>query len=607
MIENVVVAIHNVIHPIYSSRINAWRKWRLTYESGDDFIDAYLKKFSKSEEDLDFTNRRSMSYCPAFSKVALIEVRNTIYQRMPDITRVGGSYSYQRAISGRDGGVDLLGSSMNTFIGTEILEELLVMGKVGVYIDMPELRGITVADNQGVRPYLYTYKTEDIRSWIDDEGPTPNQYKAVLLRDTIVTGENALGMPSGLTNRYRHYYRDDNGDIYVQFYNGVSEPITPDGLPNGEPIRLKINKIPFVCRELNNSLMADICNYQIALLNLASTDMAYACGANFPFYVEQFDPRADPTHLRSAVDVNEVEGGVIPDEGVYAQVNTGAQSVHVGPASGRKYPKGLNPPDFIHPSPEPMRASMDKQEQLKMEIRLLINLTISNIQPKMASAESKGMDVRSLESGLSYIGLILEDMEREIAEIWHKYENEDDDYAINYPEKYTLRNEKDVWTEVEQLKKNMGSVPSLTYKRTIAKRIAELLIGHRVTADQLEAIHREIDTAKTVDILVDLIEKDVKAGILAKADAAEIRGYPKGTVDKATEEQAERIRLIQLSQTKGAGTGAAASDSNNSSGLKNPAARGVSDLSVDPNSEIESEIADRPTRGKSQVGNEEDD
>src|SRR5690606_23205445 len=94
----------------------------------------------------------------------------------------------------------------------------------------------------------------------------------------------------------------------------------------------------------------------------------------------------------------------------------------VGVVHGRRYGKGLDRPGFIHPSSEPIKASMAKQDALKNDIRTLINLSLSNIKPKMASAESKSLDERGLEAGLSNIGLVLEHCERKIAHYWSLYE-----------------------------------------------------------------------------------------------------------------------------------------------------------------------------------------
>src|SRR5436190_1414850 len=290
------VSIADLTHPYYSRRIEEWRKWRLAYDGGALFLRMYLEKFSKSEDDDDFIQRRKISYSASFAKSAVVEVRNSIYQRLSDITREGGSRAYQNSVYGTDGGVDLLGSNMNTFMGTEVLPELLVMDRVGIYIDMPPKQGPTIAHNKDIRPYLYAYRAEDIRSWVEDESPTKNQFRAVLLRDYIFDYDKETGLPVGEIERYRYYWKDESGRVWVKFYNNENKVITPDGLPDGEPILLNISKIPFVVLEIGNSLMTDIADYQIALTNLASADMSYAVRANFPFYTEQFDPRLSSPH-----------------------------------------------------------------------------------------------------------------------------------------------------------------------------------------------------------------------------------------------------------------------------------------------------------------------
>lgn len=575
--------VNDITHPFYELRREDWAKWRLTFEGGTPFKRAYLKPFSKVEDDLDFKHRFDISYVPAFAKANVIEVRNSIYQRLVDITRIGGSKNYQDAVQGLAGGVDLLGSSMNTFMGVEILEELIVMGRVGIYIDMPAKQGATIAENLNVRPYLYTYKTEDIRSWMEDDGPTQNQFKALLLRDSVYDIDPDTGLPKGEVKRYRFYKKYEDGVVTVRFFNDYNQPTDPDGIPNTEnEIVLGVDQIPFVILDLNNSLLADIADYQIALMNLASSDMM-SMAANFPFYTEQYDPRYEATHIKGTIStqVDENQGGVI-----VSNVSGPSKEIKVGPASGRRYPVNTERPGFIHPSSEPLKASLEKQEQMKIDMRLLINLAISNIQPKMASADSKGMDERTLESGLSYIGLVLCDAERRLADIWHQYENIKTLPTINYPTKYSLRNEKDVWIEVDELKKRMGDVPSKAYQVAIGKRIIDLLVGHRVTSDELKKMYKEVDEAPVPHILIDKIEKDVQLGYCDPELAADLRGYPEGTVKKAQEYQAKRLALIQISQSKGMGAGAGA--------------RGVPDASVDPKADVQAEkdAAGNPVRGK---------
>ena len=74
-------------------------------------------------------------------------------------------------------------------------------------------------------------------------------------------------------------------------------------------------------------------------------------------------------------------------------------SIKVGATHGRTYDKGMNPPAFINPSAEPLRASLELQDRLKRDIRELVNLAVSSLAVR-ASAESKAMDNQGLEAGL---------------------------------------------------------------------------------------------------------------------------------------------------------------------------------------------------------------
>ena len=556
--------ITDITHPDYELMLQQWIKWRYTYEAGHVFILKYLKQFSNREDDADFLTRRDMTYCPAFAKAALDEVKNSIYQRMSDVTRIGGTQSYQAAIEGQQGGVDLCGSSMNYYIGCNVLEEMLKMKKVGVYVDMPNNIGASLADTRSVHPYLYTYVTEDIRAWALDDAEDPSQFKAVLLRDYIYEYDPDFGFPISYTERFRRIWRED-GAILVSFYNEKSEPVDKLGNKIDSPIVLELPIVPFVLFEISDSLMKNIADYQIALLNLASADMSYALKANFPFYTEQYEPRADSVHLRPNGDGTQ---GPIAGAGVASN-----EEVKVGVAKGRRYPRNTDRPGFIHPSPEPMRASMEKQDQLKAEIRLLLNLTIANLKgPKMASADSKAKDDASLESGLSYIGLTLENGERKIADIWSMYEGKRNQVAtVSYPDNYTLRTETDRRNEANQLGEMLTLVPSKTYQKNVGKKLANALLGSTSSKETMASIYQEIDKAPGLSSDPDVITTDVQNGLVSTETASLLRGYNKGESEKAKNDHAERLARIAAAQAPGGFNGDDAQ------------ARGVNDSAGDPN------------------------
>lgn len=570
--DTVPPKIAQLRHPQYAANLQNWLKWRLTYQGGTQFMRTYLKKFSRREDQKDFEDRVAVSYVPAFAKGALNEIKNSIFERMCDITRTGGSPSYQDAMRGANGGVDNRGSSMNAYFGREVLPELLSMGRVGIYVDMPPLPEVpTKLQTIGKRPYLYWYKTEDILCWADSKDET-REFSAVLLQDTIHAYDKNFNMPSGLINRYRWVWIGDDGFVHVKFYNLDSQTVDENGELTSEDyeITLKIRKIPFVLFQLTDSLLADISDYQIALLNLASSDISYALKSNYPFYTEQADWRAQSPHLKqNSPNQNSTFQPVSAPYNSSAIANQEqVTEIRVGVSSGRQYAAGMERPGFIHPSSEPLKISMEKQEQLKKEMRELIALSVSSLADSMQSAESKAADQQGLEAGLACIGLELEHGERKIAEYWAAYENADI-ASVQYPDSYQLLSDEDRRKKASHYVEMLPAISSNTYQKEVAKQIARVELGNKVPLETLRKIDKEIDSAKVIVSDPEVIASDIENGLVSLETASAARGYPKGEVEKAKDDHAERLARIATSQAEGGGAGAAA-------GIGQ--ARGVSDM-----------------------------
>ncbi len=524
--------ISDLRHPLYSASFRDWQLWRLTYESGQEFIDQYLKTLSTRESQPDFEFRKSISYCPAFAKEAIVEIKNSIYQRFNDVARIGGSGSYQAAIGGDFRGVDLIGSSINSFIGQEVLPELLTMSRVGVYVDFPRIQpGSTVLEKGTSRPYLCLFSIENICSWACENPEDPNEFTRLLLRETVETYDPEYGMPDGAADRYRYMWKDFDG-VHCCYYSAEGDKV--------EEVYLKLPTIPFVVYKIDHSLLTDVSKYQIALLNLASADMSYAIRSNFPFYIEQVDPRVGPTHIKQ------------PGEEATSEART--KRIELGAGQGRQYIKDLDPPSFIHPSPEPLKISMEKQEQLKQEIRQLVQLNVSSLNPnKQASAESKGYDNQGLEAGLSYIGLELERGERRIAQFWSMYEGSPDVATINYPVRYSLKSDNQRNEDAKNLTSLMDKIPSKTAQKEMCKEAVRMLLASKVAITTLGDIEKEIDSAQWLTSDYEQIARDVEMGLVDKETASKARGYPKGVVEKANSEHAERLARINEAQSVGPG------------------------------------------------------
>lgn len=534
------------LHPALAFDSLNWRKWRLTYKGGTDFIQEYLKPLSIRESTEEFNERKEITYVPAFAKAAINDIKNAIFQRTSDVVRKQGPSSYLRACVGLDGGVDFRGATMNNFIGRYILPELLTMRRVGIFVDMPPLKGSTVTDNLGLRPYIYMYQTEDIISW-QFEGPDqPNEYKALLLRDHDYTTDEDTDLVVSRGERYRLLWKE-NGKVKCKFCddNGDNERI----------IDLNLTRIPFHVFEIPSSLLEDVADYQIALMNIASSDISYIRKANYPFYVEQYDHRTEMLHTKGPP----VADGTAPTTNKARQ-----PEIATGVGQGRRVPSGMEMPKFIHPSSEPIKASMEKQEALKKDIKELVNLAVSNLN---ASAESKQQDNQGLEAGLSFIGLVLEHGEHQIASYWAGYESSES-ATVTYPTNYSLKSEEDRQREAEGDELLMSKLPSDTFKREMSKEIARKKLGGKVPQTVLDKIYSELNTAPAIVSDPDQIHQDWEDGLVSTDTASKLRGYKDGETEQAKKDHAERLAAILEAQGGESGQARGTKDFSSSKGEK---------------------------------------
>jgi len=585
--------ITSIAHPSIKARHVEWRKWRLTNRGGDEFIAAFLEQFSNREDDGEFLQRKKMTYCPAFAKNSLKKVRNTIFSRAREIIRDGGPKTYQQAITGKLGGVDRSGSSMNYFMGVKTLDELLKMSIVGIFVDMPRLLGPTLLEKGQAHPYCYVYQAEQIRSWTHHP-ENPTEFTSLLLVDRNYTYDELTNLPIDECDRYRFIYLKETPEgprVFVKFYNENSEVVDSFGvvqpeLYDDELIEYEeqvgeLTKIPFVLLDIGSSLFEDAANYQIAHLNIASSDIWFAARANFPFYTEAYDPRAESQFIRKEAEENFDSFNRFSS----TVSTTNASEVTVGPTRGRKYPQGTERPAFIHPSPEPLAASMAKQDQMKEEIKELVDLTLQSL--------TGTTDTESVLSGLNYISYILQWAETKIAEYWSMYEGKSDIAVIIYPEAPEITDPVDVQTEIVNLLLLIDKTPQISFKKALLKKIARLKLAVDTSPDVLIKIYSEIDASEIIIGDPLNVMNDVNTGLLSLESACLARGYPKDEAEKAADDHAERLKRIQDAQTP------APVDSPGVSGslIESAQARGIKDKAGDPNAgkQEKSAVADTTT------------
>lgn len=580
VMANAEAKIPSITHPEYDRNIGDWEKWRLVMAGGDDFNEEYIKKFSKRESNEDFRQRKELTPSACFAKAAVLEIKNSIFQRIVDVSRSSGPKTYLDSCAGELGGVDLKNSTMSAFLGSCVIEPLLAYKKVAVYVDSPDF-GVSLKDKGNKHPYLYTYNAWDIRSWKHD---STHELSSVLLRGYQLVEDQDTGLPIGIEEEYRLLKKLDSGKVLVRVYDPYDVIKTE--------VELNLPKLPLRIIEISHSLLKDIANHQIALANLASSDFSYCAKANIPFYTEQVD-NANTPYIKAA----QQQGREILDQGPDTTIADNAglcstqdsvkENIAIGATQGRQYGKGMERPGFIAPPTDPLKASMDRQEKWQNEVRQLVHLAVANQQPRSASKESKEMDNQGLEAGLSYIGLELQQAERDIAEIWALYEGSKERTTISYPKRWSLKTDKDINDELEVLGEIRDEIPSVTFQREITKQMARTKLQDKVSTETMSKILKEIDDAVATTADVETIKGLVTAGLLGEVEAARVLGIkdPEKQVKQAREDHAERAARILKAQTKPGSTGGS-----------DPAARGVPALSSNLNASKD-EKQNKPGRG----------
>jgi hypothetical protein len=113
---------------------------------------------------------------------------------------------------------------------------------------MPPLPGPTVMDKGDLRPYVYTYRAEHIRSWAISKDGDPSEFVAVLLEDSDYNCDDKWELlPFEMVTSYRYVWIDK--DHWLGERQVLQSRLRREGAAywaEGPPIELTIRKIPFV-------------------------------------------------------------------------------------------------------------------------------------------------------------------------------------------------------------------------------------------------------------------------------------------------------------------------------------------------------------------------
>lgn len=512
--------------------------YRLTYDCGPAYLEAYLKQYHNEKSEA-FADRKRLSYVPSYAREAVEELARAICQRSGDIKRLKGSPLYLDQCAGLRGGVDRLDSAMSTFFSQHIVSQLMAMGSVGIYIENDLFENVTLADTTSL-PYLIPYTAENILNW---HYGADGRLQTVLLRYQHMAFDS-FGLPKEPVWYYRYMSRDTRlspDGTAIQYGVNVLD-VTNEG-EQYAAYWLSLPELPFVRLVLPFSLLQHTWKHQLALTNLASANYFYAFAANFPLYTQQYSPTDISRHLHRAE--TDGENKVVAGTG-----SDNIRKIGVGPMTGVEYPQGADRPSWIAPPTEPFEASMKKEAQIKDEIHDLTAMALAKLPQMVNSAEAQTKNREDLESGLAVVGMALNGAETAVSRIWHHYKGGTTaPTEIYYPERYELRSNSERRSEALELDKLASKVPSETYRKLIHKQMADVLLGGRSQAEHMAKVHKEIEAAGVPTSDPEILTADIEAGLVSVATASQARGYSSGEVEQAKLDHAERLARIAQSQS----------------------------------------------------------
>ena len=212
----------------------------------------------------------------------------------------------------------------------------------------------------------------------------------------------------------------------------------------------------------------------------------------------------------------------------------------------------MNPPAFINPSAEPLRASLELQDRLKRDIRELVNLAVSSLAVR-ASAESKAMDNQGLEAGLSLHRPVAGKRRAADRRALGRLRRAERARSAKSPRSSTriatrLKTDADRIKEAQDLTKLMNAVPGRKVKRELAKGIVQALLGGKISVDDLDAINQEIDSAHYTNSDPQTIILAAQAGLVGEKTGSVALGFDDDEYLAARQDHAERLKLIAESQ-----------------------------------------------------------
>lgn len=455
-------------HPEYDQRVDDWRKYRLSYNGGDEYLQTYLYEHEK-ERDKYYQQRLQRAFYPNHCRAIVDTYAAHLFRENIPRSTEEDSETLQRFWAN----IDLKGNGADSFY-EHAAQKVQYGGRVAVVCDRWDPDGggaVTRAQERqsGRRPYAYLVDTEDIVDW---DVNRLGQLNWVAIREPIDVERNWDEPHPGVDHQYRVWTDeewillreveaedDEDEDTRLVVVDRGAHPV-------GEP---PVTMIYWGFREgiqpVADSALKDLAPMNIRLTNLTSL-------IDEQIYAHVFNILATP---KSTYD--ELEGvdwsvsGAIPyDDDV------------------------SNPPHYIGPDVEKLEAIRAEVKKTEDQIRQLAGLGRVNEETKHA------------QSGiaLSYLTMDKDALLAKFGQRMRRAEAQVDRYALawmeespdvgqsrEYPEEF---DPVDVQNELSDAIK-FASLEIPRGSEAAAENIIEaarVRFGGRLDAEELESLEEDL-------------------------------------------------------------------------------------------------------------------
>ena len=585
------ISLSAISHPEFHADSHRWHEYRLTFQGGDAYMDQYL--IQQADETVNERKERKLNTpIPAVAKAAVEDVIRAITQRLADVTRIGGSPHYQSVVEGEGSGIDREGQSMNEFISQKVLQDMLVMGRVGVYVDNIPPDGPTMASGPA-KPYAYAYPVEDILNWETVRPEQPGRFSMILLRDRELSFSQAFGIsfPNKFTERLRLVWLGGDGFVRYRFMTNKLEPVMATlnhpqlVMEDDGAIRTLLREVPFVMPSIQSSLLTDVASYQRLAMNIASNEGMFGINVNSPMLTIQKDVRADAQYWKK---MGEEEPG-----GQRATNASEKQGIRSGWVRGRYYGPDDERPGWINMPVDSLKVSSDYRLKLADEVRQLVNVAVQNQTGiRTESRETREISAQGLESGLYFLAMKMQNTERQIAKFIAFYEGRDSAAVVTYPKRFSLKSQAERIKDAKDFKEVINDLPTQEAKKEGIKKLVLDLYTAIISSDTMTRLLNAIDNHPYIGDF-DNIMKMVETGLITRELAGGSQDLKPEEVETATEEKIKAAAAILEAQAK-------AKEDATPDRPARPAARGVPEVDANPQSGKEERAEDERKRGKQQ-------